>query len=148
MSHIRFATCPLCHHLISTGWTEPGMSPAVFCGACDVRLVVSPWDATCDRRPADLELTSQQRRPTEVTSRRGRVRRTPLRLTPVVSEHRVPLEVELQVTPGGTERLVWRPDFSAIPCPGCGTVGRIRDWHAAVERCPRCEGGPMEVDDP
>lgn len=142
MSHLQRASCPRCLYGISTGWTEPHLPPAVFCGACDARLVVSPWSETADRQPEDLVLTADTS-----NRRQRRTRRTQQLPTAIRALQRVPLDVEIVAQPDGAERLLWRPDFSAIACPGCGTVGRIRDWRAAMARCPRCEGGPMALDE-
>lgn len=144
MSHIRFASCPRCHYAISTGWTEPGMAPAVFCGACDTRLALAHGDEAGEVQPA-LDLYAWQVVPTEVSSRKGRVRRTK-RLPASVVVARVPRVLTVVENPDREPRLAWRPDFTSIPCP-CGAVGRIREWEAALACCPRCAQGPLQIDD-
>ncbi len=145
MSHLLLASCPHCHLVISTGWTEPGLAPRVFCGACDARLGVSAWDETHIARPEPLALFHMTRAPREVQSKRGRVRKTRLEPTSVDSGVRVPLVEHLRETPSGDDTLVWEPDFAGCSCPGCGAVGRIRTWAEAVARCPRCGAGPMDL---
>lgn len=148
MSHRQLASCPRCGFLASTGWTEPGLPEAVFCGACDTRMSIASWDRRAERRPDALALHFVARGPVEVSSPRGRVRRTKLAAVRREAPRRVPLVDRLHEGPSGEVSLVWGPDLAGEPCPGCGEVGRLCTFEQALARCPRCGEGPLEETDP
>ena len=136
MSHCLTFRCPRCHHLISTGWTEPGLSESVFCGSCDASLSLEAHDIRTPGPPEGLRLYAA---PPPPRKRRHRHRPPP----PTVTQ--VPLREEIHTFPSGEECFVWLPDLGRCPCPLCG--GRLHTLAEAAACCLRCGEGPMQEED-
>lgn len=137
-------TCRACRHLVIVGFIGDTSYTVAFCAACaqSFRVAAAPGERLLSSAaPHQLLVFGKQR--IEVPFRSGRRTRTVTHMTWIASGVTVPVDEDL-VQHGDDIRISYTLNYSSIACPACGVVGRLVDFRAYVQRCPRCGGDCMD----
>ena len=136
--------CDLCQYRVPIGLMGIELNRTVaFCTSCSASFDIYPEPEEtllANHKPHRLFVFGSQR--VEVSSKKGRIKKTVLEKAWVDSGLRIPIREDIREREDDLY-LVYSFIFDDVHCPNCQTKGSLVEDCVYVKTCPKCHVGTM-----